>query len=85
MPRFTLLRQDRTIITPPGHSGEFSSVKVAFPPIRDPQGNPLTVDALDGEDALLYFRTVYPELKEILLAVEPTNKSHYGNRESRVH
>lgn len=83
MPRFTLLRQDRTLIL--GDSREFSSVKVSFPPIRDAQGNPLTVDAIDGEDALRYFRATRPGLKEILLAVEPTTKAHYGNRESRVH
>lgn len=83
MPRFTLLRQDRTLIL--GDSREFSSVKVSFPPMRDAQGNPLTVDAIDGEDALRHFRATRPGLKEILLAVEPYSESKHGHRESRVH
>ena len=83
MPSFTLLRQDRTLIL--GDSREFSSVKVSFPPMRYPDGAPIILEAESGEEALGNARQLFPGLKEILLAVEPTTKAHYGNRESRVH
>lgn len=84
MPRYTLLRQDRTLHTPPGSSGEFSSVKVSFPPIRHPDGHPVTFVCEDGEYALAEARRTYPDLREILLAVEPYSEEKHGRLNPRI-
>lgn len=83
MPSFTLLRQDRTVTL--GDSREFSSVKVAFYPIRLPNGRPIILIEQSGEHALKQARRLYPELKEILLAVEPYSEEKHGNPSRRIH
>ena len=82
MPRYTLLRQDRTILL--GNSVEFSSVKVSFPPIRHPDGRAYTFHTETPEAALAEARATFPELREILLAVEPYSEEKHGNPSRRI-